>query len=237
MNANFDEHGTCSFHSKNGKPLEALRCNISADSSDRSQIVVCMGLLQQRRRLFHRTIQSRASVSETIRSTPDEQRISVQIPLAADRFGMRCNVPHCSNACSMFPISPSMQIAAVHASSQERIEIGGQFPGTLVITAAKDSFPQFQTAFGAEILRQRRGHHVCTFKVPARFQSDGPNEVCKLLVEPFKRVGFAGLCPPVQLFVLYSVPPLFRLKISVLALAVPWDGPFSQHHNANTDAP
>ena len=126
---------------------------------------------------------------------------------------------------------------AVHSSSQERVEIGGQFSGMLIITAAMDAFPQLQIALGTEILQQRCGHHICTSKVPARFQSDGPNEVRKLLVETFKRVGFAGLCPPVQLFILHSAPPPLRLKISFLALAVLWDGSFSQLHNADTDAP
>jgi hypothetical protein len=126
---------------------------------------------------------------------------------------------------------------AVHSSPQKRIEIGGQFSGTLVIAAATDAFPQLQTALGTEILQQRRGHHICTSKVPARFQSDRPNEVRQLLMELFKRVGFAGLCPPVQFFVRHALPPPLRLKISPLALAVPWGGSFSQHRSAGTAAP
>lgn len=85
------------------KTAEALRHNVSVVFYSSSQIVVCKVLLQQSCRLF-RCIYSCASVSQASRRTAHSHT-------NPPRFSLRCYFPHCSNACSTFPISPSMQIA------------------------------------------------------------------------------------------------------------------------------
>lgn len=85
------------------KTTEALRHNVSVVFYSSSQIVVCKVLLQQPCRLFRR-IYLCASVSQAIIRTA---RSHANPP----RFSLRYYFPHCSNVCSTFPISPSMQIA------------------------------------------------------------------------------------------------------------------------------
>lgn len=100
---------------------------------------------------------------------------------------------------------------AIHPSTQEGVEPGGQLTLILVITVGLYPLPQLQTPLSAQILQQRRCGSVRTPKFSGRIQGDGSDKVLQLFVELVKGTGVTVPNLLIQFLVCQKPPPPFFL--------------------------